>query len=156
VSFIKKIDFGWIYLLCGLALTGAAIVLPAHNDLEEIISKKATIVDNLKELSHRVDVHKMFLKDVQDGNPEILKRLVEMQLNQSPSGTTVVIDKSSLRTPLAWVEQRAKRTRVVPMEIEHASILARFATGQGRLWLLAVGAFSIFVGLISGQTRCKV
>jgi hypothetical protein len=151
VSFIKKIDLGWIYLLCGLALTTAAIVLPAHSDLKEIVSKKEVIVDNLKELSYRVEVHKTFLEDVQDGNPEIINRLVEMQFNLPPTGTPVVIDKSSVQTPLAWVQQRAKRNRIMPIEVEQASILTRFAEGQGRLWLLAIGAFTIFIGLISRQ-----
>jgi len=149
VSLFKRFDFGWLYLLCGLVLTGAAIVLPARHNLDVLTSKKTTIASDLEELAYRMGVYQAFLDDVLAENPQLTKRLIEMQFNTSPEGSSVVIDRSASQTPLAWVAQRAKRTRVLPMESEQASILSQFAAGQGRLWLLGSGAFAIFIGLIA-------
>ena len=148
VTLFKRLDFGWLYLLCGLVLTVAAIVLPARQDLEDLTSKKVSITSDFQELEYRVGVYQTFLEDVQVGKSQLTKRLIEMQFNKSPDGASVVIDRSASKTPLAWVAQRAKRNRVLPMEVEQASTLSQFSFGQGRLWLLGFGAFAIFVGLI--------
>ncbi len=151
MSFLKKFDFGWLYLVCGLALTVAAIVLPAQQDLQELAAKRVAITSDLEELEYRVEVYRAFLEDAQTGNPQFTKRLIEMQFNKSPDGSSVVIDRSASRTPLAWVAQRAKRNRVVPMEVEQASMLAQFSSGQGRLWLLGFGIFATFIGLMTSS-----
>ena len=137
--------------MCGLALTVAAIVLPAQQDLQELAAKRVAITSDLEELEYRVEVYRAFLEDAQTGNPQFTKRLIEMQFNKSPDGSSVVIDRSASRTPLAWVAQRAKRNRVVPMEVEQASMLAQFSSGQGRLWLLGFGIFATFIGLMTSS-----
>jgi len=155
MRFVHIHDFGWLYLLCGLVLTVAAIVLPAHTNLEGLLSKKTSISNDLDELNHRVEVYASFLSDVQRGDAQITQRLVDMQFNQSPDGSSVVIDTSASKTPLAWVAQRAKRSRVVPLETKQASFLSQFVDGQGRLWLLCGGAFTIFIGLIASSTKVE-
>ncbi len=137
--------------MCGLALTVAAIVLPAQQDLQELAAKRVAITSDLEELEYRVGVYQTFLDEVQAGKPQLTKRLIEMQFNTSPEGASVVIDRSASKTPLAWVAQRAKRNRVVPMEVEQASMLAQFSSGQGRLWLLGFGIFATFIGLMTSS-----
>lgn len=150
-----RFDIGWLYLLCGLALTTAAIVLPARSDLHVLTQKKATILADVHEQDYRVDIYASFLEDVESGDPVLLQRLVEMQFNHSPEGSSIVIDKTAPKTPLAWVAQRAKRLRVLPMQTDQASVLSQFASGDGRLWLLGLGAFAIFIGLISTPITSK-
>jgi len=151
VTLYKRFDFGWLFLFCGLVLTVAAIVLPARHDLEELSAKRTTISNDLVELEYRVTVYQGFLDDVRAGKPELTKRLIEMQFNRSPEGRPLVIDKSASQTPLAWVAQRAKRVKALPMQTEHASILSQFAADHGRLWLLGCGAFAMFIGLMTSS-----
>jgi hypothetical protein len=145
-------NIGWLYLFCGLILTVSAIVLPAHKDLQVLESKKVTIASNAQDLETRIGVYSTFLQEVNTHNPFVKQRLIEMQFNETPNGTAVVIDKSAPATPLAWVAQRAKKEKNLPMESEHASMLSIFVAGQGRLWVLGIGVFLIFIGLISSNS----
>ena len=148
----RRFDYGWLYLICGLVLTVSAIILPADMDLQSLSTKKSKITSDLAELDYRVSVYEDFLRDVQRADPQLMQRLIEMQFNRTPEGTPVVIDTSAPETPLAWVAQRAKKVKALPMESGHASILSTFVDGQGRLWLLACGVFTIFIGLVASPT----
>jgi hypothetical protein len=143
------LDVGWLYLFCGLILTFAAIILPAQLDLQSLQSKKNTIESNAQDLDSRIGVYSTFLKEVNTQNPSVTQRLIEMQFNETPEGVAVVTDKSAPSTPLAWVAQRAKKKKVLPMEQVQSSLLSSFVAGQGRLWLMGIGVFSIFIGLIT-------
>ena len=153
VRFLTRFDIGWLYLFFGLVLTTAAIVLPAHHDLDALLAKKEIIISNADDLAYRVEIYTTFLEDATSGDPAFQQRLIEMQFNQSPSGSPVVIDTSAPSTPLAWVAERAKRTKVVPMQTVQASLLSQFSEGEGRLWLLGFGVFALFVGLVSVPIR---
>ena len=141
--------FGWFYLVSGLVLTVAAIVLPAHQDLAVLKQKRAAIVDNTADLQHQILVHQSFLADLNNLDSMLQERMVQMQFNQPPSGTPVVIDRAASKTPLDWVAQRARRDRAVYLEEPRQSILSKMTTGKNRLWLAGVGVFIIFVGLIT-------
>ena len=155
MRFFNRFDIGWLYLLCGLTFTISAIVLPAQSDLKDLILKRDAIYADANEQEYRVGVYADFLADVRAGDPLLLQRLIQMQFNQSPEGTAVVIDRTAPKTPLAWVAQRANRVRVLPMETAEISMLSMFASGDGRLWLLGLGAFALFIGLVTTPTNCK-
>ena len=146
----------WLYLLCGVILTVSAIVLPAHKDLQVLESKKAAIASNAQDLETRIQIYSAFLQEVKTENPFVTQRLIEMQFNETPYGTAVVIDKSAPSTPLDWVAQRAKKEKILPMETEHASILSTFVAGQGRLWVLGIGVFTMFIGLITSKSDAAI
>ena len=152
---IVRFDVGWLYLLCGLVLTTVAIILPAHHDLDALLAKKETIISNADDLAYRVEVYTSFLEDATSGDPAFQQRLIEMQFNQSPAGSAVVIDTSAPNTPLAWIVERAKRTKIVSMHTVQASLLSQFAEGEGRLWILGLGVFALFVGLVSVPARIE-
>lgn len=149
MSPILRDYFGWFYLVSGLVLTVAAIVLPAHQDLAVLKEKRAAIVDDTADLQHQILVHKAFLNDLNGQDRVLHERMVQMQFNQSPSGTPVVIDRAASKTPLDWVAQRARRDRAVFLEESRQSLLSKMTTGTNRLWLAGVGVFIIFVGLIT-------
>jgi len=155
VRLLARFDVGWVYLLCGLILTTVAIILPAHHNLDALLAKKETIISNADDLAYRVEVYTSFLQDATSGDPAFQQRLTEMQFNQSPAGDAIVIDTSAPSTPLAWVAQRAKRMKTVSMKTVHASLLSQFVEGEGRLWLLGLGVFALFVGLVSVPARIE-
>ncbi|MBT5365800.1 MAG: hypothetical protein HOL14_04670, partial [Phycisphaerae bacterium] len=54
MSLISKSNFGWVYILCGLVLTVAAIILPAHQELQDLKSKQEVIAEDLEYLEYQV------------------------------------------------------------------------------------------------------
>jgi len=149
VSLVSKLNFGWLYILCGLVLTVAAIILPAHQELQELKSKQEVIADDLEYLEYQVTIYETFLQDVVNREPDFIQRLTEMQFNRAPQGEQVVFDPSAPRTPLEWVAQRAIKSRTIQSDVQQASLLSKFTEDEGRLWVLAVGIIILFVGLTS-------
>lgn len=137
-------------MLCGLVLTVSAIILPAQQDLEELKLKRVVIQENVDELEYQIEIYKDFLQDLQEDNPELHQRIVEMQFNTLASGTPVVVDSSASQTPLEWLAQRIRRDRDVSMQTEQSSILANLSSGRNRLFLFGLGVFAMFVGLVKG------
>ena len=144
---------GWFYLVSGLLLTVAAIVLPAHQDLAVLKQKRVAIVDDTADLQHQIMVHQAFLNDLNSQDTMLQERVIQMQFNQPPSGTPVVIDRAASKTPLDWVAQRARRDRSVFVEEPPQSILSKMTIGKNRLWLAGAGVLIIFVGLITSASQ---
>lgn len=141
-------SFRWLYLVSGLVLTVAAIVLPSHKDLAVLKEKRAVIMNDIADLNHQIVIHQSFLKSLREQDPQLQERLIQMQFNQSPAGTPVVIDRAASKTPLDWIDQRARRDRVIDINEPRQSILSAMTTGKKRLWLAGVGVFVIFIALI--------
>ncbi|MBC8309544.1 MAG: hypothetical protein ISR75_05525 [Phycisphaerales bacterium] len=131
-------------------LTSSAIVIPAHQELQELQSKKNVIQENLADLEYRVEIYNSFLQDLHENDPEFKQRILDMQLNLQAQGTPVVIDTSASQTPLEWVAQRARRDRKINMQVEQSSILSGLSTGRSRLLLIGVGVFAMFIGFLKG------
>ena len=153
MSSLLRDNFGWFYLVSGLLLTVAAIVLPAHQDLAVLKEKRAAIVDDTDDLQHQIMVHQAFLNDLNSLDSMLQERMIQMQFNQPPSGTPVVIDRAASKTPLDWVAQRARRDRAIYLEEPRQSILSKMTTGKNRLWLAGAGVFIIFIGLITSAPQ---
>ena len=153
MSSLLRDNFGWFYLVSGLLLTVAVIVLPAHQDLAVLKEKRAAIVDDTDDLQHQIMVHQAFLNDLNSLDSMLQERMIQMQFNQPPSGTPVVIDRAASKTPLDWVAQRARRDRAIYLEEPRQSILSKMTTGKNRLWLAGVGVFIIFIGLITSAPQ---
>jgi hypothetical protein len=152
VSSVKRFDVGWLYLLCGLVLAVSAIVLPAHQDLQNLQVKRSAIQDDLHDLEYRIALYQDFLSDIQEENPIVQDRLLEMQFNKAAIGTPVVIDNSAAHTPLGWIAERARRDRVISTRTEQSSLLTGLSSGRSRLLLVGAAAFAMFVGLLKGSS----
>lgn len=148
----QRIDITCIYLVCGIILCAAAIILPAHQDLLELESKRDSIRYDRNDLHNQIDVYQSFLDELDEGSMTLQQRIVEMQFNTPPNGTPVVIDRSASQTPLDWVAKRSMTIRALDATPQQSSLLSSIVQGRGRLWLIACGAFMIFVGLV-GKTK---
>lgn len=145
---MKRFDFGWLFLLCGLVLAVSAIVLPAHQDLHQLTAKRNTIEANLDNLEYRIALYGEFLQDIHEGNSEMRQRLLEMQLNLPSPGTPVVIDRSSSHTPLDWIAQRARKEQTIVTTDKENSLLSGLSSGRSRLLLVGAAAFAMFIGFL--------
>jgi hypothetical protein len=148
VNIVSKFDFSWVYLFCGLALSVAAIVIPAHQELGNLHAKRGELAEDYADVQHRVPIYDAFLRDVNTNNPEVRQRIVDLQFNRVGSDEIVVVDTAAVRTPLEWLSDKARRRRIVPLEKEQASVLSSITNGRGRLVLLGVGVFAMFIGFV--------
>jgi hypothetical protein len=148
VSFLQRIDFGWLFLLSGLVLTVAAIILPAHHDLDDLAAKRNDIQVNADDLEYQIELYEQFLLELKEGDVDVTKRIIEMQFNVQSDAIPVVIDESASNTPLEWIAQRVRRERVVPTESTPLSMLTSISHGRSRLLLVGVGVFSMFIGFM--------
>ena len=152
MTYIKRLDFGWLFLLCGLVLAISAIVLPAHQDLQHIKAKRNTTAANLDDLEHRMALYGEFLQDIHENNSEMKQRLLEMQLNIQPPGTPVVFDNSASHTPLDWIAQRSRKDRVIVATNNENSLLSGLSSGRSRLLLVGAAAFAMFIGFLGNPS----
>lgn len=155
MSFLQRIDFSWLFLLSGLLLTVAAIILPAHHDLDELETKRIEIQVNADNLAYQINIYEQFLLELQEGNPELTTRILDMQLNMQFDGIAVVIDESASKTPLDWIAQRARKEQVVLMASAPQSILSSISHGRSRLILVGIGVFSMFIGLMKNPVSTE-
>ena len=150
---VSKLNFGWLYILCGLVLTVAAIILPAHQELQELKSKQEVIADDLEYLEYQVTIYETFLQDIVNREPDFIQRLTEMQFNEQPRGKHIITDSTVAQTPLAWIDQRTRQEHIVDLSPQKFSFLSVMTQGSGRLWLTGLGISVLFVGLIQNQIR---
>jgi hypothetical protein len=151
VNMLKHSDIGWLFLLCGLVLAVSAIILPAHQDLENLETKRNAIQSDLDYLAYRIDLYREFLQDIDQQDPIVQQRLISMQFNLAAEGTPVVIDSSASHTPLEWIAERSRRDHVIATHAEESSLLSGLSSGRSRLLLVGGAVFAMFIGFLKKE-----
>jgi hypothetical protein len=143
-------DAGWLFTLAGLAILVAASLLPAERDLHDLGQQLARIEWREAANLQRMQAYERFRRDLSGGDPSLLRRLAASQLNLMPEGQSPLLMATSIEHTVAdWVEASVAVDPFEPQPMPD-TLLGRLAAGQGRLWLMAGGAMSVFVGLVMG------
>ncbi|MGA1266806.1 MAG: hypothetical protein ACO32J_06465 [Phycisphaerales bacterium] len=143
-------DAGWLFTLAGLAILVAAALLPAERDLHDLRQQLARIEWRESANLQRMRAYERFRRDLSAGDPSLLRRLAASQLNLMPEGQSPLLMATSIAHTVAdWVEASVAVDPFEPQPLPD-TLLGRLAAGQGRLWLMAGGAMSVFVGLVMG------
>jgi hypothetical protein len=141
-------DPGWLFIIAGLTLCAAGILLPAQFGLQAL-RRQLALLQQEEDLAYaRLKAHLDFLDDFDRGDSALVRRMAATQLNLMPAGDVPVL--LAARRPMAptdWIDATV-RVDPRPPEPTRDSTLSRWATGRDRLWLFAAGAFSVFVGLL--------
>lgn len=145
-----RLDPGWLFTVAGLAIMVSAALLPAELDLHDLRQQRAAIVAKEAWNRQRLEAYDRFLGDLDRGDPSLLRRLAASQLNLMPKGEQPLLVATSIEHTVSdWIE-----ATVPPFEFEAEpapdTLLVRLAEGQRRLWLMAGGAMSVFLGLVLG------
>lgn len=143
-------DAGWLFTLAGLAILVAAALLPAERDLHDLRQQLARIEWREAANLQRMQAYERFRRDLSGGDPSLLRRLAASQLNLMPEGQSPLLMATSIEHTVAdWVEASVTVDPFEPQPMPD-TLLGRLSSGQGRLWLMAGGAMSVFVGLVMG------
>ncbi len=149
-SIFKLLRFGpgWLFVLAGLALCAAGILIPAQSDLHQLQDQRDQLLHEEIILSQRIEGRAQFLDQVERQDPALIKRLAASQLNLIPTQGTPVLISPSVAAPMEdWVDATIN-TEPIPNRATIQSTLSQLAQGRYRLWLLASGVICAFAGLM--------
>lgn len=147
---IKLLRFGpgWLFVLAGLALCAAGILIPAQSDLHQLQDQRDQLLHEEIILSQRIEGRAQFLDQVERQDPALIKRLAASQLNLIPAQGTAVLVAPSVSAPMdEWVDATIN-AEPIPNRATIQSTLSQLAQGRYRLWLLASGVICAFAGLM--------
>jgi hypothetical protein len=145
-----RIDAGWLFLLSGLAIMCAAVLIPAHDDLAltRYERDRARAIESWH--AQRVENYAEYLDALRDGEETLVLSLAAMQLNMIPVGSTPLVTSVRPQATSASVfpELEPRFIRPEPPRF-YDSKLRRWATeGRHRLWMIAGGAMAVLFGLL--------
>ena len=143
-----RIDPGWPFVIAGLLLLVAGVLIPAQRDLQEL-RNTLEIHRALEDQSIRqLAAYDRFLNDLEHGDEQLVGRLAASQLNLMPKDERSMLLVPTLNaTVTQWIED--SEPAILPNPPAYPdTLLSRLATGPRRLWVLACGAFLVFIGLM--------
>ncbi|MFG0291646.1 MAG: hypothetical protein ACF8MJ_00665 [Phycisphaerales bacterium JB050] len=145
-----RIDAGWLFLLSGLAVMCAAVLIPAHDDLAltQYERDRARAIETWH--ASRVENYAKYLDALREGDETLVMSLAAMQLNLIPANSTPLVTSVRPQGRSASVFPDLEPTFVQPKPPEfYDSTLRRWATdGRSRLWMIAGGAMLVLFGLL--------
>lgn len=145
-----QIDPGWLFTIAGLAVMVSAALLPAELDLHDLRQQRAAIAARENWNRERLAAYDRFLSELDRGDPSLLRRLAASQLNLMPKGEQPLLMATSIEHTVSdWIEATVPAMEFQPQPAPD-TLLARLAEGQRRLWLMAGGAMSVFLGIVLG------
>jgi len=149
-----RIDPGWPFVISGLALIVSAVLIPAQRELHDLEQRLIVHQKYEERAEAEIKAYEMFLKDLANDatNERLLERLVRAQLNKMPKDERpLLLMPTANETVPTWIESSV--TVEIPKPTPYAdTLLSRIASGPRRLWVLATGAFLVFLGVMFAPT----
>lgn len=147
------LDPGWLFLVAGVILLSAVILLPAQADLDEAKLYLARVHAAEAHRAERLANYHRYLAAVNSGDDRVIRSLAAMQLNQAPEGQELLMpgdqgNPSGARDASVFGALEPP-TLVMPQAAKNPSLLERWATdSRSRLWLIGAGALCLLIGLL--------
>lgn len=142
------IDPGWLFLLGGLALLSAAMIIPSRDQLEEARWQRDRTLATEAHATERLQRYRSYLGSLDRGEPEVIRALAATQLNLIAADRRL-LDASATPGDASVFGPLEPPPPTNPPRAIPDSRLRRLAVEPGsRLWLLAAGLFATFVGLL--------
>jgi hypothetical protein len=144
---------GWLFLLGGVLVVGAAMLLPAWRDVQTVRFERDQLAAQVDVASQRLAATYSIRDTLRRGDPELKQRLIAWQHNRLPVGDTALAREIYTAGVLGWIDS------TVPAVADVASPpvptrLERLVSGPTRLWMLGAGVLMVFVGLVGfGASR---
>ena len=94
---IALLDPGWLYVIAGIALLAALVLIPAMNELAEVRLQRdrALAIEDHKSL--RLRSYEDYFDALKREEPSLVMALAASQLNQIPKGRSLLIESQELQ-----------------------------------------------------------
>ncbi len=148
-------DPGWLFVMAGVLLLGATVLIPAADDLSEaqFLRDRAKLIQQHRQ--SRIDRYREYLNALSSKDRQLVVALAASQLNEIPADRRVMD---------AWPDARIADASVFPAleppplalpQRQHVeSTLMRWTTQEkSRLWVIASGAGLVLFGLLPRASR---
>lgn len=149
-------DPGWLFMLAGLALVAAAVLVPASYDLWVLRAQQQQLAAQEAENYKRLDAYSQFASSLQAADPQLVRRMAASQLNRMPKGETpLLLSTTANQTPLDWVDASVQPVvaNVTPFP---DSLLSRLTLGRKALWVAGAGVMCVFLGILLAPLQLRV
>lgn len=151
------IDPGWLFVIAGVAMLAAALLIPARIDLQQMVDQRDRIRHNEYVVVERLERYDMLLSELERGEDVLLRRLALTQLNKLPEGEEPILVSGTFDLPITrWVDASINEPPPEPTPVPD-STLTELVSGENRLWVIAGSVFCVFVGLVlnTGEQRAR-
>lgn len=151
---IAYFDPGWLYLLAGLALLAATVLIPAMDDLADVQFERDRALALEGHRVQRLELYQGYLAALERQEPSLVMALAASQLNQIPQGRSLILEPadifagggSATASVFSGLEPPPLK---LPERQRVDSILSRWTNSdRSRTWLIAAGAVCLLLGLL--------
>jgi hypothetical protein len=146
------VDPGWLFLLAGMAILSATVLIPAAADLSATKFQRERALAIEAHRMERLARYEEYLAALDNRDPSLVLSLAASQLNEIPEGRAPipgqdgVMGATSDASVFPSLEPPALK---LPERTERPSILERWTSDDSkRLWLIIGGAACVLVGLL--------
>lgn len=136
----------WLFLLAGVALLSATVLLPAARDLAELRWQRDVALAVERQQRERVFRYERYALALAARDPQVVRALAAAQLNRMPDGRVPLLLASNDAAASPALDPPPIRMRARPAP---ASRLEHWATDRrSRLWLIAAGGACVLLGVL--------
>ncbi|MDX2147191.1 MAG: hypothetical protein SFZ23_06675 [Planctomycetota bacterium] len=149
------IDPGWLFVLAGMGLIAAVVLIPAADDVAEVRWRRDRALAIEQRRLERLARYEEFLVALERREPTLLTSLAASQLNQIPSDREPIagLTDTSLASASVFAALEPEEAPFPP-RVKVDSVLHRIATDNShRLWLIAGGGLCLLLGLLPAARR---
>jgi hypothetical protein len=147
----SPLDPGWLFMIAGLAMCAAWLLIPAHNALRDVRDQLDALEAEDSALADRLRAHAECLDALDRSDPRVIQRLAATQLNLIPEGQRAALRATWTSASVTdWIDSTVTPPPA-PAPPREASLLSRLVEGPHRLWVLGGAMMCILFGLISGE-----
>ncbi len=141
-------DPGWCFVVAGLLLVGAAVLVPAWRDVERLKQQVGVLEQRVERATARDVTGRELLESLHAGDPTTYRRLMAWQWNLVPLGDEAVIREQHTGGISSWIEARTPVAEPLPESVGETR-LERLLSGPVRPWVLAAGGLCLLVGIVA-------
>jgi len=150
---------GWPFLIAGLAVVAAVMLVPAWRDVQDVRLERGRLQAVVDYEGRRVEATHSMLAALHAGDPELQRRLIAWQLNLLPAGDVAIAREVHAGGVLGWIDDTVEGVTAPPLA-PAVSRLESIVSGPARLWMMAAGVLLVFVGLVGfgsvGSSRVQL
>jgi hypothetical protein len=149
------IDPGWLFLVAGLMVLSATVLIPARDDLDQARWLRDRGLAIERERTERLERYREFAEALEGEAPALVMSLAASQLHQIPADRRPIPGLTPAPDASAGVFPSLEPDAPVLVERRRPdSALYRWTTNERtRMWLICGGALLVLIGLLPPGRR---
>lgn len=143
------LDPGWLFLVAGLGILGATILVPASRDLARARWQRDRAIAVERHRQDRLARYEEYLSALDSAEPALVLALAESQLNQIPADREAIPGRGRRTGGVSVFPGLEPAPLALPEYHPVESTLATWTASESiRPWLIVGGAVFVLVGLL--------